>query len=254
MRSSARRRFRPRRLLHGLRNGVLFLLAASVSLVVLYRFVPPAVSGLMVQRRVDAWLEGVAYECHYRWEPVEKIAPVMGVAVVAAEDQRFARHFGFDWEAIEKAVAHNERSEHKRGASTISQQTAKNLFLWSGRNWARKGLEAYFTVLIEMLWPKERILEVYLNIAEFGDGIYGAEAAAQHYFGKPARALRANEAALLAAVLPSPQRYHADRPSPRVRARQAWILRQMQQLGGERYLEELEVQAASGVLSRRAAR
>jgi monofunctional glycosyltransferase len=254
MHSSARRRSRPRRLLHGLRKGVLLLVAASVSLVVLYRFVPPAASGLMVQRRVEALVAGNPYERHYHWEPIEDIAPVMGVAVIAGEDQRFARHFGFDWEAIEKAAAHNERNARKRGASTISQQTAKNLFLWSGRNWVRKGLEAYFTVLIEMLWPKERILEVYLNIAEFGDGVYGVEAAAQHYFGKPARTLRANEAALLAAVLPSPHRYHADRPSPLVRARQAWILQQMQQLGGERYIEDLEAQAASGVVSRRVAR
>jgi monofunctional glycosyltransferase len=223
-----------------LRNGVLFLLAASVSLVILYRFVSPPTSGLMVQRRVEAWVARDTYERRYRWEPIEDIASVMGVAVIAAEDQRFARHFGFDWEAIEKAAAHNEYSKQKRGASTISQQTAKNLFLWNSRSWVRKGLEAYFTVLIEMLWPKERILEVYLNITEFGDGIFGAEAAARHYFGKPASALRANEAALLAAVLPSPHRYHVDRPSPRVRARQAWILRQMQQLGGERYIEELE--------------
>jgi monofunctional glycosyltransferase len=254
MHFSVRERSRPHPLLRRVRNAVLFLVAASISLVVLYRFVPPAASGLMVQRRIEAWLRRSPYQPQYHWEPIEDIASVMGIAVIAAEDQRFARHFGFDWEAIEKAAAHNEHSTHKRGASTISQQTAKNLFLWSSRSWLRKGLEAYFTLLIETLWPKERILEVYLNIAEFGDGVYGAEAAAQHYFGKPARALRANEAALLAAVLPNPRRYRVERPSPRVQARQAWILRQMRQLGGKRYLEELDVQAASGVLTHRAAR
>jgi len=139
--------------------------------------------------------------------------------------------------AIQKAVAHNERNENRiRGASTLSQQTAKNLFLWDGRSWVRKGLEAGLTVGIETVWSKRRILTVYLNIAEFGDGIFGVEAAARHYFNKPASQLSASQAALLAAVLPNPLRFKADAPSGYVRSRQAWILRQMRQLGGEEFM------------------
>ena len=160
-------------------------------------------------------------------------------AVIAAEDQKFPEHWGFDVSAIEKALAHNERHETRiRGASTLSQQTAKNLFLWDGRSWLRKGLEAGLTVGIETVWSKKRILTVYLNIAEFGDGIFGVEAAAQRYFHKPASQLTPGEAALLAAVLPNPIRYRADAPSGYVRSRQAWILRQMRQLGGEGFMRE----------------
>jgi monofunctional biosynthetic peptidoglycan transglycosylase len=161
------------------------------------------------------------------------------VAVIAAEDQNFTEHFGFDWQAIEKAVQHNEHSRRKRGASTVSQQTAKNLFLWNSRSWTRKGLEAWFTLLIEVGWSKKRILEVYLNIVEFGDGVYGAEAAARTFFGKPAKRLTPSEAALLAAVLPNPHRFHASAPSDYIRGRQAWILNQMRQLGGDQVVKDL---------------
>jgi monofunctional biosynthetic peptidoglycan transglycosylase len=163
----------------------------------------------------------------------------MGLAVIAAEDQNFPEHSGFDWQAIEKALAHNERSRRKRGASTVSQQTAKNLFCWESRSWLRKGAEAWFTLLIETLWSKRRILEVYLNIVEFGDGLYGVEAASQAVFRKPAKRLTASECALLAAVLPNPHRYKARAPSAYVLGRQAWILKQMQQLGGEAVVKEL---------------
>ena len=163
----------------------------------------------------------------------------MGVAVIAAEDQNFEDHFGFDWQAIEKAIAHNEHSRRKRGASTVSQQTAKNLFLWESRSWVRKGFEVYFTLLLETLWPKRRILEVYLNIVEFGDGVYGVEAASRKFFGRSAAALTPGQAALLAAVLPSPRRFRADAPSPYVRGRQEWILRQMRQLGGDQVVRNL---------------
>jgi monofunctional biosynthetic peptidoglycan transglycosylase len=156
----------------------------------------------------------------------------MGAAVIASEDQNFPQHYGFDWKAIQKAMDHNEKSARTKGASTLTQQTAKNLFLWSGRSWVRKGFEAYFTLLIETLWNKRRILETYLNIVEFGDGIFGVEAAAQHYFGKPAARLNSSEAALLAAVLPNPRRYSVKSPGPFVRDRQQWILQQMDQLGG----------------------
>lgn len=155
----------------------------------------------------------------------------MALAVVAAEDQNFPHHFGFDVDAITRAVEHNEKGRTVRGASTISQQVAKNLFLWSGRSYVRKGLEAGLTVLIELLWPKKRILEVYLNIAEFGDGTYGVNAAARRFFNKPPDRLTAQEAALLAAVLPSPKRSSATHPSAYVRQRAQWIQTQMRQLG-----------------------
>lgn len=179
------------------------------------------------------------YHQDYRWVSLKKIAPMMGIAVVTSEDQEFAEHFGFDWEAIDKAIEYNQTHRHTRGASTISQQTAKNLFLWDGRSWFRKGLEAYFTVLIETCWSKERILEVYLNIIEFGDGIYGVEAAAQYYFNKPAMQLSTDEAALLAAILPNPHLLHANNPSAYVLERQAWILNNMHRIGGTEYIKNL---------------
>lgn len=215
------------------------MVAASVLLVLGLRFVRPPFSGLMVERRVQAMFDR-GYVARYEWVNLEQVAPVMGVAVIAAEDQNFTEHFGFDWEAIEKAISQNERSNRLRGASTLSQQTAKNLFLWSGRNWIRKGAEAYFTLLLETLWPKRRILETYLNIVEFGDGIYGVEAAARQYFNKPASRLNASEAALLAAVLPNPHRFKAKAPTPYVLERQQWILRQMRQLGGAAMMNELK--------------
>lgn len=222
-----------------IRCAVSFLIA-SVGLVLLLRFAPPLTSGLMIERRLESFFIAEDYQRRYQWVPLENIAPVMGVAVVAAEDQLFADHAGFDWQAIEKAVIYNQKHKKTRGASTISQQTAKNLFLWSGRNWFRKGMEVYFTVLIEMLWPKERILEVYLNIVELGDGVYGAEAASQYFFKKSAAKLSLSEAALLAAVLPNPRVYQANKPSGYIRGRQRWILRNIQQLGGKSYINELQ--------------
>lgn len=189
----------------------------------------------MIERRMESFVSNQLYTRHYQWQPTARIANDMKKAVIASEDQRFIEHNGFDWQAIQKAYTYNEKQQKNRqtkmrGASTISQQTAKNLFLWSGRSWLRKGLEAYFTVLIECLWPKERILEMYLNIVEFGDGVYGADAAAQHFFGKPAARLTASEAALLAAVLPNPRVYQVEKPSVYIRGRQAWILRNMKQV------------------------
>ncbi len=162
----------------------------------------------------------------------------MPLAVIASEDQRFADHHGFDLDSIQDAVEDHERGRRLRGASTISQQVAKNVFLWPGRSFVRKGLEAYFTVLIEALWPKRRILEVYLNVAEFGDGLFGVEAASQRYFKKPASRLSLEEAAVLAAVLPNPHRLRAGRPSAYVEERRDWILRQMDQLGGVAYMQK----------------
>ena len=213
--------------------------AATLLAALLFRFVPVPCSALMVERRVESWFSDRPYTSRHAWVPLERIAPCMGVAVIAAEDQAFAEHFGFDWKAIERAMAHNEKSRRKRGASTVSMQTAKNLFLWESRTWLRKGFEAYFTLLLEAAWSKRRILEVYLNIVEFGDGIYGVEAASRAYFRKSAGELRPGEAALLAAVLPSPRRYKANAPSPYVLGRQAWILNQMRLIGGERALKDL---------------
>ncbi|AMG92985.1 monofunctional biosynthetic peptidoglycan transglycosylase [Citrobacter amalonaticus] len=206
--------------------------------IALFSVMPVPFSAVMAERQIGAWLQGdFGYVAHSDWVSMDEISPWMGLAVIAAEDQTFPDHWGFDVAAIEKALSHNERNENRiRGASTLSQQTVKNLFLWDGRSWLRKGLEAGLTVGVETVWSKKRILTVYLNIAEFGDGVFGVEAAAQRYFGKPASRLTQSEAALLAAVLPNPLRFKAAAPSGYVRSRQAWILRQMRQLGGESFM------------------
>ena len=208
--------------------------------IALFSVMPVPFSAVMVERQLGAWLSGdFGYVAHLDWVSMDEISPWMGLAVIAAEDQKFPEHWGFDVSAIEKALAHNERNENRiRGASTLSQQTAKNLFLWDGRSWVRKGLEAGLTLGMETVWSKKRILTVYLNIAEFGDGIFGVEAASQRYFHKPASKLTMAEAALLAAVLPNPIRFKANAPSGYVRSRQAWILRQMRQLGGEGFMRD----------------
>lgn len=229
----------------------LFLRAALVLAVfwgggiALFSIVPVPFSAVMAERQIGAWLRGdFHYIAHADWVSMSDMSPWMGLAVIAAEDQKFPDHWGFDVTAIEKALAHNERNENRiRGASTLSQQTAKNLFLWDGRSWVRKGLEAGLTLGIETVWSKRRILTVYLNIAEFGEGVFGVEAASQRYFHKPASRLTMSEAALLAAVLPNPIRFRADAPSGYVRSRQAWILRQMRQLGGEGFMTENKLYA-----------
>jgi monofunctional biosynthetic peptidoglycan transglycosylase len=221
-------------------KGTLVIVLLSLMPVVVLRLFRPPVSALMIERRIASfWSEG-KYSPKYTWVSLDKIAPVMGAAVIAAEDQNFPQHYGFDWKAIQKAMDHNEVSSRTRGASTLSQQTAKNLFLWSGRTWVRKAVEAYYTVLLEVCWGKRRILETYLNIVELGDGLYGVEAASQHYFRKPASRLNAEEAALLAAVLPNPRRYRVNNPGPYVRERQHWILQQISQLGGPGLVQKLE--------------
>jgi monofunctional biosynthetic peptidoglycan transglycosylase len=219
----------------------LFCIAASVLAVLLLRWIDPRYTAFMAESQVAAW-EGrdSNYVFRHSWVDLDRISPNLPLAVVASEDQKFPEHWGFDVEAIEKAYALNQHSHKVRGASTISQQVAKNLFLWSGRSYFRKGLEAYYTLLIESLWPKRRILEVYLNIAEFGHGTYGAEAAAQRFFHKPANRLTRADAAVLAAVLPNPQRYSAVAPSRYVQQRRDWILGQMQALGGPEMLDEID--------------
>jgi monofunctional biosynthetic peptidoglycan transglycosylase len=212
----------------------------TVSQVLVMRWVPPVGSAFMLDRRIEALLErDWSFPIRYQWKHASAISPNLPIALVAAEDQNFPNHHGFDFKAIDKAIASNKRGRKIRGASTISQQLAKNLFLWSGRSYLRKGLEAWYTVLIEVLWPKSRIIEVYANVVEFGDGIYGAEAAAQAFFDKPASRLTATESARLAAVLPSPRRYNAARPGPYVQRRTRWIERQVRHLGGPSYLAQV---------------
>ena len=227
----------PRRLLRGLLFVLAAAFASSVIAVLVLRFVPPVTSAVMVENWLGARLEGdTAFALHYRWTPWDRVAKTLPIALVAAEDQRFPFHHGFDFDAIERALAEADDGERLRGASTISQQVAKNLFLWPGRSFMRKGLEAYFTVLLEALWPKRRILEVYCNIAEFGNGIYGVGAASAQFFHGTPMQLDARQAALLAAVLPNPSRFHVERPSAYVLRRAAWIQRQARQLGGAAYL------------------
>ena len=216
-------------------------MALSALQVAVLRFVDPPTSAFMLARQGEAWRQGGwGFRVAYDWRDLEDISRYLPMAVIAAEDQNFASHSGFDLKAIEKALDHTARGKRVRGGSTISQQVAKNLFLWQGRSWLRKGLEAWYTLLIELMWPKHRILEVYVNVAEFGDGIYGAQAAARSYWRKDAARLSAAESARLAAVLPSPRRYSASRPGPYVQRRAGWIQRQMRQLGGSEYLEQLD--------------
>jgi monofunctional biosynthetic peptidoglycan transglycosylase len=213
----------------------------SVASVVLLRWFDPPLSAFMAEATISAWIErDPDFSLHHEWVDLAQISPNLALAVVASEDQKFPEHWGFDVEAIEKAYKLNQHSHRVRGASTISQQVAKNLFLWSGRSYFRKGLEAYFTVLIEACWPKRRILEIYLNIAEFGKGIFGAEAAAERLLHKPASRLSRSDAAVMAAVLPNPERYSITAPSRYVEQRRAWILDQMQALGGPEMLGEID--------------
>ncbi|MEM6052678.1 monofunctional biosynthetic peptidoglycan transglycosylase [Erwinia sp. P7711] len=221
----------------GLR-AVFTLVGLWIAGIVLFSFLPVPFSAVMAQKQAGAWLRGdFGYVAHSDWVGMDDISPWMPLAVIASEDQKFPDHWGFDVQAIQ-SVLDSEGGGRIRGASTLSQQTAKNLFLWDGRSWVRKGLEAGLTVGIETVWTKRRILTVYLNVAEFGEGVFGVEAAAQRYFHKPASRLTMSEAALLAAVLPNPIRFRASAPSGYVRQRQQWILRQMRQLGGEGFLRQ----------------
>jgi monofunctional glycosyltransferase len=217
----------------------LFVLVTCVA-VFLVRWIHPVTSAYMIEARWHAVAAGEhGYRTAFDWVDLEQISPNAAVAVIASEDQQFPFHAGFDFKSIRESVRASEHGKKLRGASTISQQVAKNLFLWNG-GFVRKALEAYFTVLIEAMWPKERILEVYLNIAQFGSGVYGVEAAAHHFFHKPAARLTSSEAALLAAVLPNPIRLRVDRPSAYVQSRRDWILGQMRGLGGASYLKSIE--------------
>jgi len=226
-----------RRAAHLLCAALLALLAAAVSAVLALRWLDPPTSAFMIEARVHAWVAGEPhYRLQYRWENLDSISPEAAIAVVASEDQLFPYNDGFDFASIREALRAHERGARLRGASTITQQVARNLFLWPARSWLRKGLEAGFTVLIDTLWPKRRILEVYLNIAQFGPGVYGVGAAARHFFHTTPARLSRDECALLAAVLPNPVRLHANAPSRYVLAQHDWILQQIGNLGGPAYL------------------
>jgi monofunctional glycosyltransferase len=231
-----------------IRKGARFLalgfgaaLLLSVLAVLVLRFTRPWTTAFIVEARVASWFDDNPrpWKLQRQWRDIDAISPQLQLAVIASEDQRFPEHGGFDFNQIQKSLDAAERTGRSRGASTISQQVAKNLFLWGGRSWVRKGFEAWYTVLIEWLWPKQHILEMYLNIAEFGRGIYGAEAAAQAFYHKPAAGLTAAEAARMAAVLPSPKRFRIDAPSRYVLRRQEQIEAQMRALGGTDYLSKL---------------
>ncbi|WP_316814041.1 monofunctional biosynthetic peptidoglycan transglycosylase [Pedobacter heparinus] len=209
----------------------LWFLMVSVLWVLAYRFINPPITLLMVLRNIERKTDGKPGKMEKEWVDFEDISDNMKRAAVSAEDQLFLKHIGFDVKAIEKAFQTNKKGKKVKGGSTISQQTAKNVFLWPGRSWVRKGFEAYFTLLIEMLWSKERILEVYLNVIEMGDGIYGAGAAAQAYFGKSCTRLSRSQAALIAACFPNPRRWTPKRPTQYIKHRQYLILKNMRRLG-----------------------
>lgn len=237
----ARRRLRLSRLLRGLALALAAWVAVTVAIVVALRWIDPPFTSFMLQSRVGAlFASEPGYEFRYDWRDWDAISSNAALAVVAAEDQQFPEHHGFDFKQIDRALVDRERGRRVRGASTISQQVAKNLFLWPGQSWFRKGLEAGITVLIELAWSKQRILEVYLNVAEFGGGTFGVQAASRRFLHKDASRLTRSDAALLAAVLPAPKRFRVDAPSSYVRRRQAWIERQMASLGGAAYVQGLD--------------
>jgi monofunctional biosynthetic peptidoglycan transglycosylase len=209
----------------------------TLSLVLYMRWFNPPISAFMLQRQFSEAYD--SFELQQEWRELPQISPHLALSVIASEDQKFANHWGFDVDAIQQVLEDRQAGKKMRGASTISQQLAKNLFLWPGRSWVRKGLEVYFTAAIEAMIPKKRILELYLNVVEFGDGIYGAEAAAQTIFGVSAKNLNAYQCALLAARLPAPKSYVIKPPSDYMMQRARWIQKQISQLGGAAYLEKL---------------
>lgn len=212
--------------------------AITVVVVLIFRWVPVPFSSVMAQRQIVAVFTDKDY-VEYQWYSWDEISPNMGLAVIASEDQNFLNHYGFDVKAIQKAMDEARDGGRSRGASTISQQVAKNMFLWSGRSWIRKGFEVYFTLLIETLWSKKRILEVYVNIAEMGPNVFGVGAASLKYYGRNPSKITKRQAAMLAASLPNPRRYRIRNPSNYMVSRRNWIMRQMDQLGGTAIVKNL---------------
>ena len=227
-------RINRKRLQRWLLGGLLGFVVISLLPVSILRWVAPPTSAVMLQRTLA---EG--HVQNYQWVALDRISPHAALAVIAAEDQKFPQHRGFDFAAIRDAAQRNIRGERLRGASTLTQQVARNLFLWQGRSYLRKGLEAWFTALLELFWPKRRILEVYLNIAEMGERTFGIEAASHRHYGQSAHTLSEEQAALLAAILPSPRKYSISNPSAYISERQAWILEQMELLGGIAHLQKI---------------
>lgn len=221
-------------------KAAMWFFIISIVSVVFFRWVPIPVTPLMLIRCVEQKIDDKEMKLKKDWVSLDEIPNSLQLAVVCSEDQNFIKHNGFDFEAIDKAMEYNEKHKKKRGASTISQQTAKNVFLWPGRSWIRKGFEVYFTFLIETFWSKERIMEVYLNVIEMGDGIYGAQAASKTFFKKDAKYLSKNESASIAAVLPNPRKFNVGKPSAYVLKRQGWIMRQMSFWGGTLKYQETE--------------
>jgi monofunctional biosynthetic peptidoglycan transglycosylase len=212
-------------------KATLWFIGLSILSVIIFKWVPVPITPLMITRAVENKLEGKDALLTHDWVSIENISPNLQKAVIASEDGNFLKHNGFDFKAMQKAFKNNQKGKRLKGGSTISQQTAKNVFLWQGRSYIRKGLEAYFTVLIELIWGKERIMEVYLNSIEMGNGVYGAEAAAQHWYRKSAADLTKKEAAGIAAILPNPRKYKATNSSSYIERRKGKIVRVMQHIG-----------------------
>ncbi|MCC6181640.1 MAG: monofunctional biosynthetic peptidoglycan transglycosylase [Bacteroidia bacterium] len=208
-------------------KSIIAFMLISILSVVLYRWLPVPITPLMIIRSIESVGDGNGVVMKHDWVSLDDISPKLQLAVVCSEDQNYLKHFGVDWGAIQKAMKENEKGKRLRGGSTITQQTAKNVFLWQGRSYFRKALELWFTLLIETFWSKERIMEVYLNSIEMGKGIYGAEAAAQYWFKKSAKKLTKDEASAIAAILPNPLRFKANPPSPYISGRKMWIKQQM---------------------------
>ena len=216
-------------------KATLWFFGLSILSVIVFKWVPIPITPLMITRAIENKIDGKDMVLSHDWEPIENISPNLQKAVIASEDGNFLKHNGFDFKAMQKAFKNNQKGKRLKGGSTISQQTAKNVFLWQGRSYLRKGLEAYFTVLIELIWGKERIMEVYLNSIEMGNGVYGAEAATQHWYRKSAKSLTKNEAAGIAAILPNPRKYKATNSSSYIERRKSKIVRVMNQIGKIEY-------------------
>ncbi|MCL1868005.1 MAG: monofunctional biosynthetic peptidoglycan transglycosylase [Paludibacter sp.] len=238
MKSKNKKDTRLRRFFRFCRNAAILFFAISILWVLVARFVPVWITPLVYIRAIESVFDKKLPHCEKTWVSIDKISPNMVQAVIASEDNLFAQHNGFSLTAIEKAIEHNKKGKRIRGGSTISQQTAKNVFLFPQRSYVRKGLEAYYTVLIEFIWGKKRIMEVYLNVIEMGDGVYGVEAAAQKYFHTSASRLTKEQSALIAASLPNPRRYSIEKPSPYIKKRQAAILRLMRLISQPDFLDK----------------
>jgi monofunctional biosynthetic peptidoglycan transglycosylase len=216
-------------------KAILWFIGLSILTVIIFKWVPIPITPLMITRAIENKLDGKDMILTHDWEPIENISPNLQKAVIASEDGNFLKHSGFDFKAMQKAFKNNQKGRKLKGGSTISQQTAKNVFLWQGRSYLRKALEAYFTVLIEIIWGKERIMEVYLNSIEMGNGVYGAEAAAEHWYRKSAVSLNKREAAGIAAILPNPRKYKATNSSNYIERRKDRIMRVMRHIGKIEY-------------------